>query len=91
MAVFSFEERFKAFIGHKIIDNMELLQEKRQAEYNSKVMAMCYEDVDEEFTNAEFRSFLDNSNHDNMLEDLVQQFVHKAIELGAKEYADKQK
>ena len=69
--MFSFEDRFKAFVGLRVQDNMEILQEKRLAEYNAKVALMLNADIDENFTNAEFRSYVDQSNPDNMLVDLT--------------------
>jgi len=67
---------------------MEILQEKRLAEYNAKVALMLNADIDENFTNAEFRSYVDHSNPDNMLVDLTHQFIHRAIEVGHKKHQD---
>ena len=39
-------------------------------------------DIDEHFTNVEFRSFIDPLNPDNMLVDLTHQFIHRAIVTG---------
>lgn len=69
--LFSFEERFKAYVALKVIDNMELLQEKRRDEFRKKVNIMAQGDIDENFSNAEFRSNVDSMNPDNMLVDLT--------------------
>ena len=82
--LFSFEERFKAYVGAKVIDNMQLLQEKRREEFNQKVSLMVSGDIDKNFSNAEFRSNIDAANPDNMLLELTQQFIHRAIIMGVK-------
>ena len=69
--LFSFEDRFKAFVGLKVVDNMEILQEKRLAEYNDKVNLMLNGDIDEHFTNAEYRAYVDKNNPHNMLVDIT--------------------
>ena len=46
-----------------------------------KVRVMMNGDIDK-FNNADFRSFIDNSNPDNMLVDLTHQFIHRAIVIG---------
>ena len=79
--LFSFEERFKAFVGTKVLANMELLQQKRRDEFMDQVCIMVDGDIDT-FNNAEFRQFIDNSNPNNMLVDLTHQFIHKAIVIG---------
>ena len=79
---FTFEERFKAFVGNKVIDNVSILQERRQKEYNHKVNQMLHSDLDQTFTNIEFRRNVDPSNPDNMLVDLTHAFIHRAIEVG---------
>ena len=68
----------------KVSDNMQLLQEKRREEFNQKVSIMVSGDIDENFSNVEFRSHIDNSNPDNMLVDLTHQFIHRAIVIGVK-------
>jgi len=67
---------------------MELLQEKRMQEFNQKVNIMVQQDIDENFSNAEFRSYIDNSNPDNMLVDLTHQFIHRAIVIGVKAHQE---
>lgn len=81
---FSFEERFKAYIGQKVEDNIEILQEKRRMEFNARVNGMLYGDIDADLSNAEFRQNIDPLNSSNMLLELTHQFVHQAIKVGAK-------
>ena len=69
--MFSFEERFRAFIASKVLDNMEILQEKRNKEFQDRVNQMLYSDIDEHFTNAEIKHFMDPKSADSMLLDLT--------------------
>ena len=46
-------------------------------------------DIDDEFTNQEFRSYLDASNPENLIEDLTQHIIHIAIERGVKDHVAK--
>ena len=52
---------------------------------------MLNKDIDEHFSNAEFRNMIDPNFNGNMLEDLTHQFIHRAIETGSKEYQARQK
>ena len=88
--MFSFEDRFKAFLANKVLDNMEILQEKRNKEFQERVNQMLYSDIDETFTNAEFKHFMDPKNADTMLLDLTHQFIHRAIQIGHKRFMESQ-
>lgn len=50
---------------------MEILQEKRNKEFQERVNQMLYSDIDETFTNAEFKHYMDPKNADTMLLDLT--------------------
>jgi len=71
------------YIANKVVDNMEILQEKKLGEFSENVEKMLSAaDLEECFTTAEFKHFLDPLNPDNMLTDLTHKFIHRAVEIG---------
>ena len=88
--MFSFEERFRAFIANKVLDNMEILQEKRHKEFQANVERMLESDINKHFTNAEFKHYMDPRSTDSMLQDLVHQFIHRAVVVGHANYKAEQ-
>ena len=64
------------------MDVTEILQEKRLKEFQDKVNKMLEANINEHFSNADFRRYMDPRSADSMLQDLAHHFIHRAVVVG---------